>query len=523
MTLRLERHYGDRVMRCFDPRPESLAALLRGAVARNPEGEALIDGPTRLTYRALATQVGAVAAGLAARGVGAGDRVAMLLGNRAEFVILLFAITRLGAIAVPLSIREQRPGLLYLLGHCGAVLCVFEDFLAPLLPAPEAVPALRHRLPVSAFADLAGPGVIEADAPVGEEDVALLLYTSGTTGRPKGAMLTHLGLVHSVLHCMMALELGAGERVMAAVPMAHVTGIVPVIATTIHAAGALLVLPEFKARAFLDLAERERLTYTIIVPAMYALLLLEPDFATRDLSAWRIGAFGGAPMPEAVIARLAATLPHLRLINGYGATETTSPATFLPAHAIADHAASVGLSVPCGEIVVMDEAGREVPRGEIGEIWIRGPMVVPGYWQDEAATAENFTAGFWHSGDLGMIDAAGYVFIRDRGKDMINRGGHKVFSVEVENALVAHPAVIEAAAVARPCPVLGERVHAFVRLRDDVAASAADLIAHCAPLLADYKRPESISFVAEPLPRNANGKLLKRALREAIARSPAAG
>ncbi len=523
MTTRFERHYGDRVMRCFEQRPASLSALLEGAVARNPDGEALIDGATRLTYRALLRRVGEVAAGLAARGVGAGDRVAMLLGNRAEFVILLFAITRLGAIAVPLSIREQRPGLAYLLGHCGAVLCVFEDLLAPLLPAPEEVPALRHRIPVSRFADLAGPGVCETDAPVGEEDVAMLLYTSGTTGRPKGAMLTHFGIVHSVLHCLMALDLGPGERVMAAVPMAHVTGIVPVIATTIHAAGALIVLPEFKAGAFLDLAERERLTYTILVPAMYALLLLEPDFAARDLGAWRIGAFGGAPMPEAVIARLAATLAHLRLINGYGATETTSPATFLPASAMAEHAASVGLSVTCGEIMVMDEHGREVPRGEIGEIWIQGPMVVPGYWQDAAATAENFTAGFWHSGDLGVIDDEGFVHIRDRGKDMINRGGHKVFSVEVENALIAHPEVIEAAAVARPCPVLGERVHAFVRLRDGASASAADLAAHCAPLLADYKRPESISFATEPLPRNANGKLLKRTLREAIARPPANG
>lgn len=519
MTIRLERHYGDRVMPCIPARPSSLHALLEGAIARNPDGEALIDGEMRLTYRALDQRVGEIAAGLAARGIRSGDRVAMLLGNRAAFVILLFAVARLGAIAVPLSIREQRPGLTYLLGHCGAALVVHEDDLAPLLPAPADVPALRHRIPVSAFDDLKGPGRRDAAEPAEEEDVAMLLYTSGTTGRPKGAMLTHLGLVHSVLHCMTALELGPDERVMAAVPMAHVTGIVPIIATTIHAAGALLVLPEFKAGTFLDLAERERLTYTIIVPAMYALLLLEPDFAARDLSAWRIGAFGGAPMPEAVIARLAATLPHLRLINGYGATETTSPATFLPAAAIVEHAASVGLPVACGEIVVMDEQGREVPRGEIGEIWIRGPMVVPGYWQDERATAENFTAGFWHSGDLGFMDAENFVHIRDRGKDMINRGGHKVFSVEVENALIAHPDVIEAAAVARPCPVLGERVHVFVRLRDGAAVSAEALRAHCAPLLADYKRPETFSFAALPLPRNANGKLLKRALREEIART----
>ncbi len=523
MTTRLERHYGDRVMRCFVARPASLHALLAGAVARHPDGEAVIDGEHRLTYRALDQRVGEVAAGLAARGIAPGDRVAMLLGNRAEFVILLFAIARLGAIAVPLSIREQRPGLTYLLGHCGAALCIFEDALAPLLPAPEEVPALRHRLPVSRFSELTAIPSRDAAAEVGEEDVAMLLYTSGTTGRPKGAMLTHLGLVHSVLHSMAALELGAGERVMAAVPMAHVTGIVPVIATTIYAAGALLVLPEFKARAFLDLAERERMTYTIIVPAMYALLLLEPDFATRDLGAWRIGAFGGAPMPEAVIARLAATFPHLHLINGYGATETTSPATFLPARAMADHAASVGRPVICGEIVVMGDDGCEVPPGALGEIWIRGPMVVPGYWHDAAATAENFTAGFWRSGDLGFIDDEGFVHIRDRGKDMINRGGHKVFSVEVENALIAHHDVIEAAAVARPCPVLGERVHVFVRLREGADVDAEALRAHCAPLLADYKRPETFTFATAALPRNANGKLLKRTLREAIAKDVSGG
>lgn len=514
MPIRLEQHFGDRVLRCFTPRPPSLNALLDAAVARHPAGEALVAGALRLDYAGLAQDVERVAAGLAGLGIGRGDRVAMLLGNRAEFVILLFAITRLGAIAVPISIREQLPGLTYLLGHCGAALIVFEDDLAARLPAAADVPDLRWRVAMSDFARLRGAGPAPAVA-VAEEDVALLLYTSGTTGRPKGAMLTHLGLVHSVLHSAAALDLTSADRAIVAVPMSHVTGIVPLIAAMVHVAGTLIVLENFKARVFLDLAVRERLTYTVLVPAMYALCLLEPDFAARDLGSWRIGAFGGAPMPEATITRLAETLPALSLVNAYGATETTSPATFLPLGAITAHPESVGRAVTCGEIVVMDEAGREVAPGEVGELWIRGPMVVPGYWNDAAATRAGFTAGFWRSGDIGAVDAEGYVRVLDRSKDMINRGGYKVFSVEVENALSAHEGVLEAAVIGVPCPVLGERVHAVIQPR--VAGLGAETLrAHCAGLLADYKVPDFFTFIAEPLPRNANGKVQKRELRSRI-------
>jgi len=514
MPIRLEQHFGDRVLRCFTPRPPSLNALLDAAVARHPAGEALVAGALRLDYAGLGRDVERVAAGLAALGIGRGDRVAMLLGNRAEFVILLFAITRLGAIAVPISIREQLPGITYLLGHCGAALIVFADDLAARLPPPAAVPDLRLRVAMGDFARLRGDAPAAAVA-VAEEDVALLLYTSGTTGRPKGAMLTHLGLVHSVLHSAAALGLTSAGRAIVAVPMSHVTGIVPLIAAMVHVAGTLIVLENFKARVFLDLAVRERLTYTVLVPAMYALCLLEPDFAAHDLGSWRIGAFGGAPMPEATIARLAETLPALSLVNAYGATETTSPATFLPLGAIAAHPESVGRAVPCGEIVVMDEAAREVAPGEVGELWIRGPMVVPGYWNDAAATRAGFTAGFWRSGDIGAVDAEGYVRILDRSKDMINRGGFKVFSVEVENALSAHAGVLEAAVIGVPCPVLGERVHAVIQPR--VAGLGAETLrAHCAGLLADYKVPDFFTFIAEPLPRNANGKVQKHELRSRI-------
>jgi O-succinylbenzoic acid--CoA ligase len=250
---------------------------------------------------------------------------------------------------------------------------------------------------------------------------------------------------------------------------------------------------------------------------MYQLCLLEPDFDRHDLSAWRIGAYGGAPMPKATIEALARKVPAMTLMNAYGATETTSPATIMPAGFQAGHLSSVGQPVPAAEIRVMDDLGREVPRGTGGELWISGPMVVAGYWDNPQATAIAFAGGYWKSGDIGSIDGDGFVSVFDRRKDMLNRGGYKIYSVEVENVLQGFPGVLEAAVVGRPCPVLGERVHAVVSVREALAADPAGcealLRAHCAAVLADYKVPETWVIQTEALPRNANGKLMKRELR----------
>jgi long-chain acyl-CoA synthetase len=281
----------------------------------------------------------------------------------------------------------------------------------------------------------------------------------------------------------------------------------------VRCAGALIVMPEFKAAAYLKLAARERVTYTVMVPAMYNLCLLQPDFDSYDLSSWRIGGFGGAPMPIATIERLAARIPGLKLANCYGATETTSPSTMMPGELTARYIDSVGLPCPGAQIIVVDADGRELPRGEIGEIWIHGGSVIKGYWNNPKATTESFTAAFWHSGDLGSIDAANFVRVFDRQKDMINRGGLKIYSAEVESVLSGHPDVLESAVIAKPCPVLGERVHAVVVVKG--AASVATLQAWCAERLSDYKVPETIDLTTDPLPRNANGKVLKRQLREA--------
>src|SRR5262249_28573182 len=263
---------------------------------------------------------------------------------------------------------------------------------------------------------------------------------------------------------------------------------------------------------FLDRPQREGMPHRLLLPARSTLCRPEPNFERVDLSGGRLGGFGGAPMATATIARLAQTLPRLQLMNAYGATETTSPATIMPPAEAAARPDSVGMPVPCAEILVMDDDGCEVPRGSQGELWLRGPMVVSGYWDNAEATAETFVAGYWRSGDIGAIDGEGYVRVFDRKKDMINRGGYKVYSIEVENALMAHPDVIEAAVIAQPCPVLGERVHAVV-YRQHARATTEELTRHCAKLLADYKLPDAYSFRADPLPRNANGKVMKRQLK----------
>jgi long-chain acyl-CoA synthetase len=298
------------------------------------------------------------------------------------------------------------------------------------------------------------------------------------------------------------------------VPLAHVTGVVVNVMSMARCAGALIIMPEFKAADYLKLAARERVTYTVMVPAMYNLCLLQPDFDAYDLSAWRIGGYGGAPMPIATIERLAAKIPGLRLINAYGSTETTSPSTLMPPELTARYIDSVGLPCPGARIAVMDAWGYELPRGEIGEIWIGGAQVIKGYWNNPKATAESFTGGFWHSGDLGAIDADNFVRVFDRQKDMINRGGLKIYSAEVESVLAGHASVVESAIIAKPCPVLGERVHAVVVTRDAVTIDA--LRVWCAERLSDYKVPETMVLTVEPLPRNANGKVLKRQLREAL-------
>src|SRR5882757_9353092 len=521
-AMQLEARFGDRVVPAFCERPKSIWAMVSAAASRNPDSEALVCGIKRMTWREVAQQSADVAAGLRKMGLQSGDRVALLLGNRIEFVLAVFGAANLGAVTVLLSTRQQKPEIAYVLNDCGAKLLIHEGTLADRLPDARDVPGLMHRMSIdddesaSQFSSLVDNGPLPAPAAVGEEDTAMILYTSGTTGRPKGAMLAHCNVIHSAMVYEACMELTPADRSIAAVPLAHVTGVVANIMSMVRCAGTLIIVAEFKAAEYLKIASRERVTQTVMVPAMYNLCLLQADFNSYDLSAWRIGGFGGASMPIATIEKLAAKIPGLKLINAYGSTETTSPSTIMPPEWTAEHIDSVGLPCPGADIIVVDADGRELPRGEIGEIWIRSGSVIKGYWNNPKASAESFTAGYWHSGDLGSIDTENFVRVFDRQKDMINRGGLKIYSAEVESVLAGHPDVVESAIIAKPCPVLGERVHAVIVTRHGDVSGIA-LRAWCAERLSDYKVPETMALTVEPLPRNANGKVMKRQLREAWA------
>jgi acyl-CoA synthetase (AMP-forming)/AMP-acid ligase II len=442
----------------------------------------------------------------------------ILLSNRADYMTLLMAAARLGVVAVPMNIRQRAPETAYALMDSGAAAIIYDDSLEDQLPDRASLPGVRHWLPYEAEAAIWSASRPEAPATapgrsvVGEDDPFCILYTSGTTGRPKGAVLTHLGLITICIGSKDHLQLQDGESMILAVPASHVTGIGLVMMLSVCVAGKLVMQQAFKARPFLELAQAERMSFAIMVPAMYKLCLMDPDFANFDLSSWRIGAFGGAPMDEATIEALAEQAPQLTLVNIYGSTETSSPAVMMPLGQCSSHQDKVGKALPYADIVIMDENGRQVPPGEQGEIWIAGAMTVPRYWNNPEATEKGFASGYWKSGDVGTMDADGYIRVLDRMKDMINRGGFKIYSVEVENALMAHGAVAEAVVVGRPCPVLGERVEAFVVTKEQT--DDASLRQFCAERLSDYKVPDHVYIVEGPLPRNPNGKLLKNAVRE---------
>lgn len=516
-AMRREALFPGRIVTTFLKRPAHFDALIRETVASHPDQEALVCRDTRLSYTAFNERLNAVAAQLQARGIRKGDRVGLLCDNSAELLLVLFGALRIGAIAVPMGTRQQKPELEHAFVDSGVVALVFDAGLADRLPDPNVTPALSQRFAVGGA--VAGADPVEllfapgnpAPVEIQDTDPALIMYTSGTTGRPKGAVLPHVAMVHSAMHFVHCVGHEPGTRALLTIPAAHISGLGAVVMAMLRAGGCIVIDQSFKADTFLDHMARERINFAVLVPAMYKLCLLCPTLDQVDLSAWRIGLFGGAIMPPATVDELGRRLPQLRLVNAYGATETTSPATLTPPGGMGEATDSIGRVLPCADIIVMDETGREVPNDTPGELWIGGPMVAIGYWNNSGATNKDFTAGYWHSGDIGTMGSDGLLRILDRKKDVINRAGYKVYSAEVENTLVLHPDVVEAVVVPRPCPVLGERVHAWVCARVD-SLSEAELAAFCAARLSDYKIPETWSISTGLLPRNANGKFEKRLL-----------
>lgn len=519
-AMRHEVRYGERIVRCFVDRPGNMDEMFRSAVQRAPDRIALVFEQQRVTYRELDARAELVARNLIHAGFKKGDRLALLLGNGLEFVYSILGAARAGLISVPMNIRQKLPEVEFVLNQCTASGIIYDAEYEANVPTGETIASLRHAYVVGdgrgePFGDLFGERPAVAFPDVAEEDTYCLLYTSGTTGKPKGAMLTHVSTIHTLLHYQHGFAIAEGDIAMLAVPASHVTGLVAIILTAMRVAGCTVIQRAFKARPFLELASREKINFTVVVPAIYNLLLLDPDFMQFDLSNWKVAGFGGAAMPEATIERLAAALPNLTLCNVYGSTETSSPVTMMPLGDITKAPSSVGKVLPCADIIVVDDQGREVAPGQSGELLIGGAVVVPGYWDNPAGNKAGFVMGYWVSGDIGSKDEEGYVYVFDRKKDMINRAGFKVYCIEVESTLAHIPGLVESAVVGKPDPILGERVHAFI-YSDGSLSDEAAVKRFCAERLSDYKVPDGVTFLKEPLPRNANGKVLKNSLRALI-------
>ncbi len=515
-----EVHHGRRV-RCYpSDRPRSLTELLERAAARFPDREAVVTSPERVSWRELRDRVRRLAAGLHARHrIKPGDRIGLLLMNGLSFCLAVFACAQLGAVAVTLNTKLRSRELEYMLRHSGARLVLANaQFWPQLEPIREALPAEACYVPGGGPSGArpleevdAGPEALPAVTP-GEDDTAFIMYTSGTTGLPKGAEGTHGGIVNSAISYQRCMALGGDERTLVAVPLFHVTGLIAQLLTMAYLGGTTVVMPTFNAAEALRLLDAERITHMIAAPTVFVMMMMEPGYRERGRSL-RVLGYGGAPVPPDTVRALREWLPGARLHNAYGMTETCSPTTILPDADALGRVSSVGLPIPTAEVRTADpETGTDCAAGEVGELWIRGPMVAPRYWANPEATAAIMGDGWLRSGDLAKIDADGYVTIMDRIKDMINRGGEKIFCLEVEDVLCAHPDVLEAAVVGVPDPVYGEVVKACLVPRPGRCIDPAEVRQWVGARLAKFKVPRDVE-VLEALPRNPNGKVIKSALR----------
>jgi len=502
--------------RRYCERPDSYDAMIRQSAAREPMREAVVCGGRRLNWGEFDNMIERCAHGLIALGLRPGGRVAVMLDNRLEYLVAMLGSIRAGGIAVPLGTRLGPADVAHILADSAPQVAITAAQWAGMFAGPQR-PARVLLIDDDSggdgdfFAQLSAPRTTLP--PLARSEVAMIVYTSGTTGKPKGACLTHDNFIHTCLHYLYALAIDAPLRSLLVVPGTHIAGFGPVISVTLASAGTLIMQPQFKPDEVLGVMARERITYTVLVPAMYQLLGLRSTLADFDLSAWKYGIYGGAIMPPATIERFSKVVPELRMINAYGATETCAVCTIMPPELTQSAPASVGLALECDDLLIVDDKGHPVAVGESGELWIRGPNVSPGYWNNPAATDSAFANGYWKSGDVGHRDANGLIYVSDRLKDMINRGGFKVFSAEVENTLLTHPEVDDCAVVAVPDPVLGEKSWAKITTHSSTLNAVA-LRSWLLERIADYKVPDFWNLGPEPVPRNQNGKVQKGQLRD---------
>jgi fatty-acyl-CoA synthase len=472
----------------------------------------------RLTYREFDRRIARLAGWLRAAGVARGERAAILAQNCTDVFELQFACGRLGAIFVPLNWRLTVPELSFIVGDAAPRVLIHDPELVETAAAlRQVVPGLQLLQRGGAASDyeaaLAGAKPLERLEHVTHDDVSTIMYTSGTTGRPKGAMITHGMTFWNVVNLGGPAEVSFTSVFLAVLPLFHTGGLNCYSNPVFHAGGQVLVPRAFEpGEALRIFADPEvGLTHFFGVPAHYQFMLQHPDFAPTDLSTLRVAGVGGAPMPvpllEAWLAR------GVALIQGYGMTETSPGVLCLDRRDAARKIGSAGKPLLHTETRVVDEAGNDVPRGEMGELWVRGPNITPGYWNRPEANETSFTDGWLHTGDAARVDDEGYYYIVDRTKDMYISGGENVYPAEVESVMYQIPELAEAAVIGVPDERWGEIGKAIVVVKPGQVLTAEQILDHCRENLARYKLPRTIEFV-DALPRNATGKVHKPTLRQ---------
>ncbi|WP_104092481.1 class I adenylate-forming enzyme family protein [Arthrobacter sp. GMC3] len=472
-------------------------------------------------YSSLNQEVNRGAHALASLGVEKGHRVALMSGNSDMFIVAMYAALKLGAIFVPLNPRSTAHELRHLLADSGAGVLLLGAGLDKALQGLDALEPLPQT--VQAVSLVGAPGLpdlatlamgmpcIEPEANVMEDEDAVILYTSGTTGKPKGALFDHHRMLW-VGHSMGSLGFGTFDRLLHVAPMYHAAELVLFVFSGITMGASHVVMPAFEPAAVADALAKHRITVFLGVPTMYQLMLGLPDLAERDFSAWRIGFFGAAPMPPSAVKNLVATLPGIDFIQLCGQTEGGPAGMYSgPADVLNRPDATGRWPIPNSEMRLVDLDGNDVATGVPGEMIMRGETIMKGYWNNPAASQATLRDGWLHTGDVVVRDESGYLTIVDRMKDMIITGGRNVYSLEVENALAAHPSIAEVAVVGCKDEIFGESIVAIVTPLPGREVTLEGLRTFASDYIADYKLPRAI--VIRVLPRNQSGKILKHVLR----------
>ena len=498
-----------------------------------PDREAIIFEGNRWSFSDLADRSNRLANALAGMGVGQGDKVGMLQVNCNECIEVYFATAKLGATYVPLNFRARAEELEFMINFSEAsALFLGQRYVKMINSMREQIPGMKNLVSVEGPAEgmLDYESVIaEADpeevfTDIDDNDTSILMFTAGTTGQPKGVMLTHDNLATYVLNNVSPADPDIEEKNILTVPLYHIAGMQAVLAA-VYGGRTLVVQRQFEPSDWMTLVETESVTRAMMVPTMLKQLMEHEEFPDRNLSSLQVITYGAAPMPVEVITKAIEVFPGTRFINAFGQTESASTITMLTPE---DHViegspgeraiklkrlGSIGRALGDTEVKIFDEDGSEQPVDEVGEIVARGPRVMKGYWKAEEATNSTIRNGWLYTGDIGYMDEAGYIFLSGRAKDIIIRAGENISPEQVEATLHSHPAIDEAAVIGVPDPQWGETVRAIVALKAGAQATEADIIEHCRGQLASFKKPESVIFV-DSLPRNPLGKVLKRVLRE---------